>query len=780
MTASYGGPDRLGSDTAGHCETCKVMNSSSDASPVFRVPVVNLALATMAGLVLGTHGSWLGASIALALFLANEARHYRRDLRVPLCVLACASFLALEIPVASAAASSELPVTAGLVRIDGVLGSAARGQASDDFGVVRDFVVDQTAYALFLKASDAARLPAGRCRVRGLAHFSPACGGAKPRLDASAATLRYEHSTRRIDDVRAALQRRIRVSFAAASARVRGFVARLVFGRGELEDEDLRAHRVTGLAHLLAISGLHAVFVASLLRALLSIIGLRGRTAFACLVVVLVAYAWLCENRAPVVRAVSGYLIYRAAHERGRGTSLASVLAFAIVVNLLLFGESITSLSLQLSFAAVLGIALIGSLKLPASSHAGSRRDSKLRTKLGRGVARTLLVSFGAWLATAPLVLDAFGATCPWSIVWTPLAAPGVLLVLALAGVTAAAAVVVPGFAAAAVPLIDVLGTWQLDLVRAFADWQGPAWIATSFPPEGLAEAILVLGGTFALLSKRRAYFIGGLVAATLLYFLPTGSRHAPSSVTIHAVGHGQCVEALLEGRRIVIDCGDRLGGRIASRRLRASLRRSGRNHIDVLVLTHGDADHVAALAELSDSVRIGLAVLPDVPKLGNAFRTIVRGRIPLQLVSPGERLVAEGLILHAVLADADLAPSNEGGLVCDLRLSPSARVLVFGDHEDAGSAAAASALSGPVDAMVLPHHASIPSGASGTTAMTRLLESCAPRLTLASTATRSALDDRWSSAALRPHAPLRTGVSGTIRLEATTQGLRVLTGPDH
>lgn len=681
-------------------------------------------------------------------------------MRCALLTAACAALWSLPAPRPPA---PPLPPSNGLVSIDGILRAAASSRALDarHGTLTRRFEFGSRSLALTLPASDRDGIPAGPFRVRGLAYFTPARGDTGPRLRASARTLEFVRPIFSVWELRASARRFIQASFQRLSPRVRGFALRLLFGHGDLDSGDRRAHGATGLAHLLAISGLHAFFVASLVHVVLTFVVPLPWLRLSILACVLISYAWLCDARAPVVRAVTAYLAWTTARTRGRTIDLAAILTLAATISFVLCRERLDSVSLRLSFAAVIGIA----------SLARSRRQgTRLRDVLDVAVR----VSAAAWLATAAFVLESFGTTSPWGILLTPFAVPGVLAVLGLSIAVAVTALVLPGLSEALLVVLELVGRAQLDLVSAAARLPGTPVLAITLPPLGFASTVWILGAVLAGVLRSRVVFALSCGLAVLPFFVPATWRAAAlsSAEELHllAVGHGQCVFARLRGQHVVVDCGDRNDGERAVARLVETLRASGRNRIDTLVLTHGDSDHVSGVPALLDRVRVGRVFMPEHPKLAEVQRRLRARGIPFVQITPGGRHeVAGAVVLQVPLADADLAPSNEGALFCELRFELGARVLVFGDQEEAGCQAARACLTHPgarVDALVVPHHAAVQP------ALAPLLASLQPNLCLASTSSRRTIDAAWSRAPLRVHRPITTGEYGSLTLRPTDRGL--------
>lgn len=166
--------------------------------------------------------------------------------------------------------------------------------------------------------------------------------------------------------------KRLRTSLAAhISTRVAnaeaGIATTLATGdRGGIAEADAQAMRDAGLAHLLAISGLHvsavvaaAYFLAIRLLALFPALALRVRlpilaAAFAASAGL--GYTLLTGAQVPTVRSCIGAILVLIALVLGREPLSLRTLAVAGFVVMLLWPESITGPSFQMSFGAVLAI----------------------------------------------------------------------------------------------------------------------------------------------------------------------------------------------------------------------------------------------------------------------------------------------------------------------------------------------------------------------------------------------------------------------------------------
>lgn len=202
-----------------------------------------------------------------------------------------------------------------------------------------------------------------------------------------------------------------------------GVVEALTLGwRADVGEELRQQFRDAGLAHLLAVSGLHVGLVAALAGALLGWLGRerRGRVLRGALQLVAVWLFALLTGMAPsTVRAALMFSLFIVSDVLARRTESLNTLAAAAIIMLLADPQLLFDVGWQLSFSAVAGILLA----MPAI-HA-------MRTVIGRAAA----VSMAATVATLPIIVAVFGRLPFYSLVANVLLVPatGVLMVLALA-----------------------------------------------------------------------------------------------------------------------------------------------------------------------------------------------------------------------------------------------------------------------------------------------------------------------------------------------------------
>lgn len=174
------------------------------------------------------------------------------------------------------------------------------------------------------------------------------------------------------------------------SGGARGIAIALATGqKGHIPPEDARAMQDSGMAHLLAISGLHvsaivamAFLFMSRLLALAPWLALRIRVpvwsaAFAAILAV--GYTILTGAQVPTVRACIAALMILAALVAGRDPLSLRLLAFAACIIMLVWPEVIAGPSFQLSFTAVTVIIILHNGRYMSALRDSVRRDRARR-----------------------------------------------------------------------------------------------------------------------------------------------------------------------------------------------------------------------------------------------------------------------------------------------------------------------------------------------------------------------------------------------------------------
>jgi competence protein ComEC len=165
------------------------------------------------------------------------------------------------------------------------------------------------------------------------------------------------------------------------------------------------------------------------------------------------------------------------------------------------------------------------------------------------------------------------------------------------------------------------------------------------------------------------------------------------------AVGQGDCALIRHEGWAILVDAGPKLGEWDGGERLAApQLRELGVGAIDLLLITHPDADHAGGAGAIRRRFRVGSTAAPS------SFAG--RSELP-----DGTRMIPERARIRLGRAEVELAhfPSeddNSGSLFLRARIGRAAAVMT-GDAPRETEARAAVLLDWPAQLVKAGHHGS-------------------------------------------------------------------------
>lgn len=502
-----------------------------------------------------------------------------------------------------------------------------------------------------------------------------------------------------------------------------GLVEALVLGRKDDIDPTIRrAFTAAGLAHLLAISGLHVGVIAGWLVLLARAVGLR-RSAWCWSGAIVWVYVVLLGFPAPATRAAGFISVYALARARQRHPAGEAVLAVAVLLVLTVDPHAATAVGAWLSVAAVWG------------TRAGTRLLPK---PWRRRPALTLAAaSFGATVATAPITAYAFGSVAPAGLVSNLIAVP-------LAGVA------VPGVFASLVGGPTLAG--GAGLVLAALEWVArlgsrlPGGHLSGVP--GLALALPWLAPLGALVWASRDHrpllvlrrrLLMGAVAVTwgplVAGALGVGRAYPGLSLHLLDVGQGDAIAIRTpRGHWVLVDAGPRTAGGDAGRRIVVPfLQRQGAERLAALIVSHGDADHLGGVPAVTQAFDPELVLEPGQP-LGRPLylehlAAVDALGIPWQPARRGDTVVVDSVVLAVVHPSAawlarEVQP-NENSVVVHLRYG-CFDALLTGDIGRPVEEWLADSLA-PVELLKVGHHGS----AGGT--IERWLDAVRPRVALIS-----------------------------------------------
>lgn len=402
----------------------------------------------------------------------------------------------------------------------------------------------------------------------------------------------------------------------------------LTLGERSALGDDRTAFQHAGLAHLLALSGLHVGF----LLGFFLLLGLPlGRWRYPFALVLLLGYLALVGGSPSLLRATIMAGVWLLARVFGRSDApLAALLALALAFHLLLSPYAVWSLSLWLSYLAVAGILVFAA---PAGVAPQPRPLAWIRD--------AVLASLGAQLAILPLLLHFFGLLPLFSPLANLTALPLAGLLVPLGFVKA----FVPGCDFLAPP-IDLLASWLLSLTRFFAGLPGLGW--GRLDASGFILYYLALLPLALWWHGRLRWLPAAALAATAVLAACTPAPRP--DVWFLDVGQGDAALVRLPGNvEILVDGGHEWD----TGRLRRILRSLGVDDLDVVVATHPDADHVGGIPGLLASFPVGTLVVGPAgsadPLEAQLHNAAVEAGVPIIEAWRGRSLMVGGARLDFV-----------------------------------------------------------------------------------------------------------------------------------
>ena len=512
-----------------------------------------------------------------------------------------------------------------------------------------------------------------------------------------------------------------------------GLLLALIMGdRSQLSYDTLDLVRRASLAHSLALSGLHLGFIVSFGWGLAWLVGWfrpqtflgvpRQKLTLVLGVPLVLAYLWLGQARPSLIRASLMFFFWGLLLLRGRRTVLLDGLLFALAVILLFSPFALYDLGLQLSVVAVAGIVLLWPKAW--SWYQSMGMPSTLKKILAPAFA-LLAVSAVANAILLPITAWSFGQISPHlvlNLVWLPVLG-WLVLPLGLLGLILS---LLPG--------LEVMAGCLFSAAAGLLDWL--VAMLETLNRQGLLEVlvplrprwpellgywlILGLAATCWRVPRRAPAWI--LCLALIMLALPraAGIFAQGGQIGLRLLDVGQGQAALIttpQNKRLLIDGGGSWNpdfdlGRFA---VSPALTWGKPPRLDMVVLSHGDFDHLRGLFYLLEHFEVGSFAFNGywpTGRDGKRLRRILEERdIPYQTLSAGERIpLGPKVSLEVLHPEAGRLFSENNNRSLTLRLVAQGRGLALlpGDLENAGiERLLDSGAELQSQVLVIPHHGS-------------------------------------------------------------------------
>jgi competence protein ComEC len=499
-------------------------------------------------------------------------------------------------------------------------------------------------------------------------------------------------------------------------------------------------YNTTGTSHIIVISGSNITLVAALFALTFGLV-LGKRRAYWFTIAGITVYVLLVGADAAVVRAgLMGGLFVTAIYLGRRSTAYVSLFASAFVLTLI-NPRALWDVGFQLSFAATLGLILFAPALERLLERGSGRLVSPERARQGtRYLYQALIITLAAQILTIPLVVYHFGRLSLVAPLANLLILPVQPPIMGLGG--AAAILGVPALsgplpfleplarAVAWVPwlclaytnaVVRWLAGWpfsSIEIQRTAAGWLAVAYIALVVALWIWSRRRDTVRRTWTTLTRRRstAVILGGPLALAILAWLaiaqlPDHKLH----VAFLDVGQGDA--ALIttpHGQQILIDGGPSPSALTSA--LGQQMPFWDRS-LDLVVMTHPDADHITGLAEVLERYRVDGWLdnghRDDDALYAQCMAQLEEGAVTRQVVRAGDRLdLGSGIVLEVLhpgpeLVAATEADTNNNSLVLRLVWGQASFLFTADIEAEAERLLLASGQPLPAGVLKVAHHGS-------------------------------------------------------------------------
>lgn len=485
-----------------------------------------------------------------------------------------------------------------------------------------------------------------------------------------------------------------------------GFVTALLIGeRDGIDYATNTAFKISGISHIIAVSGLHV----SILFALISFLTRHRRLPTLLVgIPMLLFFAAVADFSPSILRACIMHVLMMTAMLLEKEYDPPTALGFAALVMLFVDPWTITSVSFQLSMACMAGIFLLTepiTAYLTDKKRLGRFRGRK--KKLCDFFASSVGASLGATVLVTPLCAYYFGMVSIVSILTNLLTLWIISFIFYGGMLVCVAGLIWPWLGSflgmlLAFPVRYVLGTAKL--LASFplsAVYTDSVYIVFWLVFVYVLLAIHLLAKKKNVLTFSCCAVIGLCIALTASW---TAFPADECSISVLDVGQGQCIILQSEGKTFVVDCGGSSDTDAADTAANELMSR-GIFRIDGLILTHFDRDHAAGVQYLLQRIDADVLYLPTcadddgtADTISDAYRKIWIDETTI--LSYGDTRIT-------LVASENATSDNESGL-CILCQTENCAILITGDRSMDGEAELMRRIDlPPLDVLVVGHHGS-------------------------------------------------------------------------
>lgn len=475
----------------------------------------------------------------------------------------------------------------------------------------------------------------------------------------------------------------------------------MVLGDKQNLDMDVKElYQRNGIAHLIAISGLHIAMIGGMLYQFLR--KFTGSYPFAAAIgaTFIVCYGVMTGLSGATMRAIIMLVVSIGADICGRKYDGITAIALALFVMLIGNPYQFTQVGFLLSFGAVIGIAVINPIW-------------KLRFPKLPKVLDGFLVSVSVQLVITPILLYYFYELPLYGIFLNMVVVPmmsWLLFLLILCAVIGSVSVEI-----AFLPARLSDGIFYLyEMLCRFSETIPGHTLCTGRPSLWWMILYYLLLALFVW----SGYRVGTrfIIPASVAFFVLFATFLLPSKllVCMFDVGQGDSIYIRTSGHaHILVDGGSSTKSQIGAYVLKNGLKYHGANHLDYVFITHMDSDHYSGIMELLEEqlVPIDNLVLPAIANPDESYQELeqlahVKG-CQVYYMKRGDVLSLDGVIFRCLNPEVkEYADKNKGSIVMQMTYEEF-DLLLTGDADETVERDIQNDIVKPLEVLKVAHHGS-------------------------------------------------------------------------
>lgn len=462
-----------------------------------------------------------------------------------------------------------------------------------------------------------------------------------------------------------------------------GVMRALLLGdRSGLDDETYESFQEAGIAHLVALSGLHVTCVAVFFESLLMMFLIPAKPRGVITVVFIFLYTHMTGASASLMRAAMMYALVVMGRFSGYPSDLLTRLSLAFMIQVIINPLTIQDTGMQLSYLSVLSLALMMRPIRGLFPYFKSRRSDgeSIPAVLYNNVADAASGSAAIQLGTLPAMAKLFHSvpvlSVPVNLIVVPMGLFTVYIgasALILSFASMKGAMLLGKCADTVWTGILFLTGWVSDI--SFNMMNARAWSAWAVI---VYFALMALASPYITQNRLRASvrtcLACAMAVAVLLWPAPV---HRGMEIVFLDAGYADSCVVLAENNAYVYDCGK-------DNEITADYLTGTGANVRGIFISHPDVDHAGGLGEILKrypKAEIYVSECWDRMEVGALVSDALKGKT-LHYLSSGDVVpLSDGAEAHVVWPDAGFTPKedNDGSLVLNI-VYEEASALLTGD----------------------------------------------------------------------------------------------------